>query len=142
MRLAHYLRSTALPARSDPLWLVLPAQWQGALITLLQRFWSFPAKQKRVDGKPASSATRCPTGWTALTSRRPGALHHARPAADHEPAGWLLRDCSSEHHADQFERAADRKHLVIALLRVPFLDIELEAGQPVFACAIEQSTCA
>jgi hypothetical protein len=33
-------------------------------------------------------------------------LHHPRAAADHEPAGGLLRDRSRERGAGQFERAA------------------------------------
>jgi hypothetical protein len=37
------------------------------------------------------------------------ALHHARAAADHEPAGGHLGDRSGERGADQFERAADRQ---------------------------------
>jgi hypothetical protein len=55
----------------------------------------------------------------------------ARAAADHEPAGGLLGDRSRERGAGQFERAADRQRFVGLPLGVPFLDVEVEAGQPV-----------
>jgi hypothetical protein len=57
------------------------------------------------------------------------ALHHPRAAADHELAGGPLRDRNREHGAGQFERAADRQRLVGLPLRVPFFDVEVEAGQ-------------
>jgi len=58
-------------------------------------------------------------------------LHHARALTDHESAGGLLGDCGLECGAGQGERAADGQRLVVQLLLVPFLDIEVEAGEPV-----------
>ena len=46
------------------------------------------------------------------------------------PTGGLLRDRNLEHGVGQFERAADRQRLVSLSLRVPFLDVEVKAGQP------------
>jgi len=43
-------------------------------------------------------------------------LHHARAAADREPAGGLHRDGRREGGAGQLERAADRQRLVLAAL--------------------------
>jgi hypothetical protein len=61
-------------------------------------------------------------------------LHDSRPATDREPAGGLLGDRSRECSAGQVERAADRQRLVLVALE-PFLDVEIEAGQPVvFVC--------
>jgi hypothetical protein len=65
--------------------------------------------------------------------RSPVALrvpHYPNPAGDHEPASRLLRDRNLERGAGQFERAADRQRLVSLPLRVPFLNVEVEAGQP------------
>ena len=59
------------------------------------------------------------------------ALHDARPVPNHEAAGGLLGDRSREHGAVRGKRAADRQPLVVQPLRVPLLDIEVEAGQPV-----------
>jgi hypothetical protein len=45
-------------------------------------------------------------------------------------AGGLLRDRNLEHGTCEGERAADRQRLVGLPLRVPFFDVEVEAGQP------------
>jgi hypothetical protein len=51
-------------------------------------------------------------------------------ATDFEPADGLPGDRGRECGAGQGERAADRQRLVGLPLRVPFLDVEIEAGQP------------
>jgi hypothetical protein len=68
----------------------------------------------------------------SLTSRLPVPLHDADPVPDHEPGGGLLGDRNRECGAGQFERAADRQRLV-AVAFEPFLDVKIEAGQPVVA---------
>jgi hypothetical protein len=45
------------------------------------------------------------------------------------PAGFSL--IATLHGAGQFEHPVDRQRLVGLALRVPFLDVEVEAGQPV-----------
>jgi hypothetical protein len=44
--------------------------------------------------------------------------------------GGLLGDRNLERGAGQFERAADRQRFVLVALE-PFLDVEIEAGEPV-----------
>ena len=44
------------------------------------------------------------------------------------PALLLLLDRDLERGAGQGKRAADRQRLVVQPLRVPFLDVEIEAG--------------
>jgi len=54
-------------------------------------------------------------------------LHDADPIPDHEPAGVLLGDRNHERDAGRFERAADRRRLVVIALE-PLLDVEVRAG--------------
>jgi hypothetical protein len=56
---------------------------------------------------------------------------HARPAPDHEPAGRFFLNRDLKHRTGEGERAADRQRLVVLPLRVPFLDVEVKAGQSV-----------
>jgi hypothetical protein len=49
--------------------------------------------------------------------------------SNRKPAGRLLLDRNRERAAGQGERAADRQRLVVLPFGVPFLDIEIEAGQ-------------
>jgi len=62
-------------------------------------------------------------------------LHDARAAADHEAPGRLVGNGLLEHGARMGELPADGQRLVMQALCVPFLDVVIEAVQPVI-CAI------
>jgi hypothetical protein len=55
---------------------------------------------------------RCRSVYARLALALRVPLHDANAVADHEPAGGLLRDCSTEYDAGQGERVADRQRLL------------------------------
>ena len=104
--------------------------WSRTLVSPLGGSESDPPSAA---GEGLRRVTKCVTKMRARRWPLSRAIHHADAAADHEPAGWLLGNRNLEHGTGERERAADGQRFVGLPLRVPFLDVEVEAGEPVIA---------